>query len=184
MSGTLNTSTQLLTGQNSEEVTIDTFRKAMRALAGGGVAVVTVGQDADRTGFTATSVESLATQPRRLLVSVSDDSSSWKALQKCPYFGVNVLRAEHQTLAGQFAGRGGLRGLEKYRGATWTNLLPGGAAILKDALVGIDCIVEEILPRHGHAIVIGRVRGVLIEDVGHPLLFWQGAYRQISAVNL
>jgi flavin reductase (DIM6/NTAB) family NADH-FMN oxidoreductase RutF len=54
------------------------------------------------------------------------------------------------------------------------------ASILKDALAGIDCIVEEILPRHGHAIVISRVRAVLIHADGHPLLYWQGVYRQIS----
>jgi flavin reductase (DIM6/NTAB) family NADH-FMN oxidoreductase RutF len=125
-------------------------------------------------------VESLSAEPLRLLVSVSENSSSWKVLQKYPCFGVNVLRAEQQSLADQFAGRGGLRGLDRYHGATWTSLLAGGASILKDALAAIDCIVEEILPRHGHAIVIGRVRAVLMQADGHPLLYWQGAYRQIS----
>jgi hypothetical protein len=33
-----------------------------------------------------------------------------------------ALRAEQQRLADQFAGRGGLHGLDRYRGATWTNL--------------------------------------------------------------
>lgn len=125
-------------------------------------------------------VESLSAEPLRLLVSVSENSSSWKVLQKYPCFGVNVLRAEQQSFADQFAGRGGLRGLDRYHGATWTSLLAGGASILKDALAAIDCIVEEILPRHGHAIVIGRVRAVLMQADGHPLLYWQGAYRQIS----
>jgi flavin reductase (DIM6/NTAB) family NADH-FMN oxidoreductase RutF len=125
-------------------------------------------------------VESLSVEPLRLLVSVSENSSSWKVLQKYPCFGVNVLRAEQQSLADQSVGRGGLRGLDRYHGATWTSLLAGGASILKDALATIDCIVEEILPRHGHAIVIGRVRAVLMQADGHPLLYWQGAYRQIS----
>ena len=59
------------------------------------------------------------------------------------------------------------------------NLLADGAAILKDALVGIACIVEEILRRHGHAIVIGRVRAVQMQSSGHPLVYWQGTYRQL-----
>jgi len=178
MAGILNTNTSAPT-QQTDEVTVDAFRKTMRELAGG-VAVVTVGQGADRTGFTATSVESLSAEPPRLLVSLNEGSSSWKALQQYPCFGVNVLRADQQSLADQFAGRGGVHGLERYRGAAWTSLVSGGAAILEDALAGIDCIVEEILPRHGHAIVIGRVRAVLIQADGHPLLYWQGAYRQIS----
>ena len=178
MAGTVSTHTSPPT-QQTDEVTVEAFRDAMRMRAGG-VAVVTAGQDADRTGFTATSVESLSTEPPRLLVCVAENSSSWKVLQKSPYFGVNILCAEQKTFADQFAGLGGLRGPDRYRGAGWANLLTDGAAILKDALAGLDCIVEEILPRHGHAIVIGRVRAIVTHSGGHPLLYWQGAYRQIS----
>jgi flavin reductase (DIM6/NTAB) family NADH-FMN oxidoreductase RutF len=165
------------------EVMIDDFRKAMRELAGG-VAIVTVGQGQDRTGFTSTSVESLSAEPPRLLVCVSESSSSWKQLQKHPYFGVNILRAEHQCLADQFAGRGGLRGLDRYHGAEWSTLSMDGASILGEALVGMDCVVEETLLRHGHAIVIGCVRAIVIHADGHPLLYWQGAYQQIAQKQL
>ena len=79
-----------------EVTTIDRFRQAMRELAGG-VAVVTVGEGPDRTGFTSTSVESLSVEPPRLLLCVNESSSSWKQLQKRPYFGVNILRADHQV---------------------------------------------------------------------------------------
>lgn len=179
MSDTLTISGKLPAEQNQQEVTIDAFLKAMRELAGG-VAVVTVGKGPDRTGFTATSVESLSAEPPRLFVSVSESSSSWKVLQKYPSFAVNILRANHQGLADQFAGRGGLQGLERYRGVNWTSLSTDGAAILDDALAAIDCVVEEILPRHGHAIVIGRIRAILIHADGPPLLYWQGAYQQIA----
>src|SRR5215813_7598964 len=136
------------------EVTMDSFRQAMRELAGG-VAVVTIGLGPDRTGCTATSVEALSVEPPRLLLSLNENSSSWKQLQVCPYFGVNILRANHQDLADQFAGRGGLQGVDRYRGAKWTTLSTDGAAILEDALAGVDCVVEEMLPRHGHVIIIG-----------------------------
>jgi flavin reductase (DIM6/NTAB) family NADH-FMN oxidoreductase RutF len=52
------------------EVDIDSFRAAMRELAGG-VVVVTVGKDQDITGFTATSFASLSAHPPRLLVCVN-----------------------------------------------------------------------------------------------------------------
>jgi flavin reductase (DIM6/NTAB) family NADH-FMN oxidoreductase RutF len=161
----------------SPEATVNSFRQAMRALTGG-VAIVTVGQP-ERTGCTATSVESLSVEPPRLLLSINESSSSWKQLQKHPCFGVNILRANHRSLADQFAGRGGLQGEYRYRGGRWTTLTSDGAAILEDALAGSDCVVEKILPRHGHAIVIGRVRAILLHADGQPLLYWQGAYRQI-----
>jgi flavin reductase (DIM6/NTAB) family NADH-FMN oxidoreductase RutF len=161
------------------EVTLADFRNAMRELAGG-VTIVTVGREADRTGFTATSVTSLSAEPPRLLVCVNRESCSWEVLEKFPFFSVNILRADQQGLADQFAGRGGLRGLERYRGAKWTGLTSDGAEILDDALAGIDCVVEEILQLHGHAIVVGRIRAIRLHPDGQPLLYWQGAYRQIA----
>ena len=115
--------------------------------------MVTVGQGPDRTGFTATSVESLSAEPPRLLVSVSENSSSWKELQKYPSFGTNILRADHQGLADQFAGRGGLHGIERYRGANWTNLSTDGAAILDDAPANRPAAISPV-----------RVRRILMSE--------------------
>lgn len=178
MSDTSNLGATVAKDSIPSEVTIASFRQAMRVLAGG-VAVVTVGRGPDRTGFTATSVESLSVEPPRLLLTLSENSSSWKELQKCPYFGVNILQTNHLGIADQFAGHGGLQGIDRYRGAKWTTLSSDGAAILEDALAGVDCVIEEMLPRHGHVIIIGRVRAILLHTDGQPLLYWQGAYRQI-----
>jgi len=161
------------------EATVEHFRLAMRELAGG-VTVVTIGKGLDRTGFTSTSVESLSVDPPRVLLTVSEGSSSWKQLQKDPRFGINILRSGHEALANQFAGFGGITGADRYRGARWITLTSGGAAILEDALAGADCVVEEVFSRHGHAIIIGLVKSVLLHADGQPLLYWQGAYRQIA----
>jgi flavin reductase (DIM6/NTAB) family NADH-FMN oxidoreductase RutF len=179
MADAMNIEATLPTDRVHREVSIDCFRQAMRELAGG-VAIVTVGQGSDRTGFTATSVESLSVEPPRLLVCVSETASSWRQLQTWPYFGVNILRTNHRVLADQFAGRGGLQGENRYRGAKWTTLSIDGPMILEDALAGADCIVEEILLRHGHAIVIGRVKAILLHADGEPLVYWQGAFREIA----
>jgi flavin reductase (DIM6/NTAB) family NADH-FMN oxidoreductase RutF len=75
-------------------------------------------------------------------------------LQKCSYFAVNILRPEHLSLADQFAGSGGLHGADRYGRA-------------------------KILPRYGHAIIIGRIRAIAIRADGYPLLHWRGDYQQI-----
>jgi flavin reductase (DIM6/NTAB) family NADH-FMN oxidoreductase RutF len=156
------------------EVDVESFRAAMRELAGG-VAVVTVGKDEAVTGFTATSISSLSVQPPRLIVCVDRSSASWLALQRYPYFGVNFLRSQERMLANRFAGRNGLEGAARYAGSRWTTMTTG-AAILKDGLASLDCEVEELLMRYDHSIVIGRVRAVQVCPGAFPLVYWQSDY--------
>jgi flavin reductase (DIM6/NTAB) family NADH-FMN oxidoreductase RutF len=162
------------------DIDIDSFREAMRELAGG-VAVVTVGRDDDITGFTATSVCSLSAHPPRLFVCVSQSSASWIALQRHPHFGVNLLRDDERALANRFAGRDGLKGAQRYVGAKWTTITTG-TLILENALAALDCEVEEMLSRYDHAIVIGRVRAVRVRVGAFPLVYWQGDYHPFERV--
>ena len=154
------------------------FRLAMRHLAGA-VSVITVGQGDDRTGFTATSVSSFSADSPTILVSVNRSSSSWPALQRYRSFCVNVLADDQQAIADNFAGRGGIKGVERYQGADWTSFATGTPA-LSNALTVIDCELEEAIERHSHAILIGAVRGIALRSEAQPLLYWHGSYRRIS----
>lgn len=49
-----------------------------------------------------------------------------------------------------------------------------------DALVAVDCEVEEIIERHSHAIVIGRVRDLIVSSRSAALAYWQGQYVSIG----
>src|SRR5215831_7108857 len=46
-------------------------------------------------------------------------------------------------------------------------------------LVGADGVVEEMLLRHGQAIVIGQGRTMRLHAEGQPLVYWQGAYGEL-----
>jgi flavin reductase (DIM6/NTAB) family NADH-FMN oxidoreductase RutF len=171
-----------LTGDGADGgVDVDSFRAAMRELAGG-VAVVTVGKDRDITGFTATSVSSLSAHPPRLLVCVAQSSTSWLALKRYPYFGVNLLRDQERALANRFAGRDGLEGAARYAGVRWTTMLTG-TPILENGLASLDCEVEEMLPRYDHGIIIGRVRAVSLCPGYLPLVYWQGDYHPFERAS-
>ncbi len=159
--------------------TQDIFRRAMRELAGG-VSVITVGEGEDRTGLTATSVTSLSTEPPTLLVCVNQSSSSWPMLSKYGRFGVNFLGSDHRHVADRFAGRGGVKGAARYENAVWETV-ETGAPILSDASAAIDCLVEETILRHSHAIIIGRVVAVRVREDATPLLYWRGAYGDFQA---
>jgi flavin reductase (DIM6/NTAB) family NADH-FMN oxidoreductase RutF len=154
------------------------FRGAMRHLVGA-VSVITVGRGDDVTGMTVTSMSSLAVDPPSLIVSVNRAASSWSLLKTYGFFGVNILAAEQRDIAERFSGKGGLKGAERFAGAEWTSRA-SGAPLLVGALAAIDCEVEEIIERHSHGIVIGRVREVLLAPTGSALAYWHGDYLAID----
>jgi len=162
----------------SPAVDVEQFKDSMRHLAGA-VSVITVGQGADRTGFTATSVSSLSIEPPSILVSLNRSSSSWPVLQRYGRFAVNVLAHDQQHIADRFAGRGGIKGAERYANSNWTELVTG-TPVLSDALTVLDCELDEAINRHSHSILIGRVRAVTVRGEAQPLLYWHGAYRHIT----
>jgi flavin reductase (DIM6/NTAB) family NADH-FMN oxidoreductase RutF len=164
--------------QVSKEVSQDDFRGAMRQLTGG-VSVITVGRGKEISGMTVTSVSSLSVDPPALIVSVNRNASSWPLLKRYGFFGVNILTADQIDIAERFAGKDGLKGAERFTGAEWTTGA-SGVPLLVGALAAIDCEVEEIVERHSHAIVIGRVLDLQVSTRTAALAYWQGQYVAID----
>jgi flavin reductase (DIM6/NTAB) family NADH-FMN oxidoreductase RutF len=160
------------------EVSSDDFRGAMRHLTGG-VSVITAGRGSDISGMTVTSVSSLSVEPSSLIVSVNRAASSWPLLKRYGHFGVNILTADQIDIAERFTGKGGLNGAERFAGAEWTTRA-SGVPLLVGALAAIDCEVEDIVERHSHAIVIGRVRDLQLSARTAALAYWQGRYVAID----
>jgi flavin reductase (DIM6/NTAB) family NADH-FMN oxidoreductase RutF len=161
-------------------VDVPAFKESMRRLAGA-VSVITVGTGQDRTGFTATSVSSFSVEPPTILVSVNRDSSSWPALQEAGSFAVNILADYQSSVADRFAGRGGIKGNDRYVGWEWSRL-GSGTLGLAGAVSVIDCELDETIERHSHAILLGRVRSVTTLTDVSPLLYWHGDYRSLAAL--
>ena len=160
------------------EVTASDFRNARRQLTGG-VSVITAGKGRDISGMTVTSVSSLAIDPPSLIVSLNRESSSWPLVKRYGFFGVNILTSDQIDIAERFTGRGGLKGADRFAGARWTTRA-SGVPLLADALSAIDCEVEDVVERHSHAIVIGRVLDVAVSARTAALAYWQGRYVAID----
>jgi flavin reductase (DIM6/NTAB) family NADH-FMN oxidoreductase RutF len=160
------------------EVTSSDFRKAMRQLTGG-VSVITAGRGRDISGMTVTSVSSLSVDPPALIVSINRESSSWPLVKRYGFFGVNILTSDQIDIAERFTGKGGLKGADRFAGAGWMTRA-SGVPLLVGALAAIDCEVEDIVERHSHAIVIGRVLDVAVSARTAALAYWQGRYVAID----
>lgn len=147
---------------------------AMRQLVGG-VCVITAGRAPQRTGYTGTAVFSLSVDPEQIVISIGRSSSSYPAIREFGDFGVNILRGDQQTIADQFAGRGGVKGEARYSGADWT-FSPRGVSLLIGALANVECRVDEIIERHSHAIVVGEPVSIDVQPTAEALIYWRARY--------
>ena len=143
----------------SQPIGAEAFRLAMREFASG-VAIVAAGRGEGRNGCTATSLCSLSVDPPTLIVCLARASATLK-----------TVLAEG-ALADRFAGRRGLRGVGRFDGYEWTSLTTG-SPLLRNAVAVIDCEVEEVIERHTHAVVIGRVLAAHAPG-GPALAHWRG----------
>jgi flavin reductase (DIM6/NTAB) family NADH-FMN oxidoreductase RutF len=154
------------------------FRDAMRQLTGG-VCVITAGRGKDISGMTVTSVSSLSVEPATLIVSINRQASSWPLVKRHGFFGVNILTSDQIDIAEHFTAKGGLKGAERFAGAEWFTRA-SGVPLLAGALAAIDCEVEDIVERHSHAIVIGRVLDLRLSTCTAALAYWRGQHVAID----
>ena len=131
------------------------FRHAMRALTSG-VAIIACGEGEGRVGCTITSLASLSLVPPTLFVCLARSSSTLIGLREAGAFSISLLAARHEALAYRFSGHGGAHGPRRFDGAEWITLSTG-APVLADAIAAFDCLVEEVIERHSHAVVLGAV---------------------------
>ena len=150
------------------------FRSAMRHLAGA-VCVITAGRGEEITGMTVTSLTSLAIEPPSLIVSINRSTSSWPLLKRYGFFGANILSSDQVNIAERFAGKSGLKGAERFAGAMWEARL-SGVPLLANALAAIECEIEDVIERHSHAIIIGRVLQLELSARTAALAYWRGKY--------
>ena len=158
------------------------FTQAMRGFASA-VTVITVAHGGQRSGYTATSVSSFCAEPPTVLVSTKETSSSAALITGSGRFAVNLLGPGHKAVAQRFTGFGGETGEQRYAGVDWLQLSPGGAPVLRDSVVALDCSVDEVMARHGHLLLFGRVHAIHAPQPEQPpLLYWQGAYQSMGSL--
>lgn len=153
------------------------FRAVMRRLAGG-VSVITAGLGGEIAGMTVTSLTSLSATPARLLVSINRSASSFALIERTRRFGVNILNSFQHGIAGRFS-NGRLRGRQRFEGLEW-RYGSSGAPLLKNTTATIECEVEEIIERHSHGIIVGRLLSFELSSQLSGLAYWNGQYIEID----
>lgn len=159
-------------------VTSDLAPRRLRDIFGtfaSGLTVVTGSTPGGPVGFTCQSFASLSLDPALVTFSPARTSSTWPVLRRAGSFNVNILPAEHQHLAGQFA----RPGTDKFVGVAHTPS-PLGNPVLENALAWIDCDLHAEYDGGDHTIVVAAVRHLHARGDAEPLLFFKGRYAGLA----
>ena len=159
-------------------VTSDLAPRRLRDIFGtfaSGLTVITGSTPDGPAGFTCQSFASLSLDPALVTFNPARTSSTWPVLRKAGSFTVNILPAEHQHLAGQFA----RPGADKFAGVGHTSS-PLGSPVLDGALAWIDCELHAEYDGGDHTIVVAAVRHLHARHDAEPLLFFRGRYSGLA----
>jgi flavin reductase (DIM6/NTAB) family NADH-FMN oxidoreductase RutF len=159
------------------EMTFDarSFRSALGSFATGITVVTSVGPDGEFLGFTANSFNSVSLDPPLVLFSLDRGAYSLKAFEAAGVFAINILNEDQQELSIAFA-----RALSNKWEGVRTEIWETGSPILADALASFDCRTSSMHDGGDHVIFVGRVLRLRAIADGRPLLYYRGAYHQLS----
>jgi flavin reductase (DIM6/NTAB) family NADH-FMN oxidoreductase RutF len=139
-----------------------------------GVAVITSAGPSSAGGMTANAICSLSLDPLLALVCFENGARTLPIVRDSGRFGVNVLSAEQESLAGVFASK--LPEAEKLDGVG--HRFEHGVPIIEGSIAWAACTLRELLPGGDHTIGIGEVVAMGLGS-GQPLLWYRGQYRAL-----
>src|SRR5437588_113311 len=122
-------------------------------------------------GMTAKAVCALSLDPLLALVCFANEARTLPIVREAGRFGVNVLTAEQEQLAGVFASK--LPEAEKLD--TVDHHLEEGIPIIDGVLAWATCQLRELIPGGDHTIAIGEVTSMGLGG-GRPLVWYAGRY--------
>ncbi len=139
-----------------------------------GVAVITSAGASGGGGMTANALCSLSLDPPLALVCFQEDARTLPIVRDARRFGVNVLAAEQEHLAGVFASKVP----EEEKLASVGHTFVDGVPIIDGALAWAVCDLRELIDGGDHTIAIGEVVGMGYGE-GEPLIWYRGEYRTL-----
>lgn len=71
-------------------------------------------------------------------------------------------------------------GAARFEVGDWEDLITG-SPLLSNALAVTDCELEDVIERHTHSIVVGRVVAVKNHDQDAALVHWRGRFETLTA---
>lgn len=147
------------------------FRSALGMFATGVTIVTARAADGKLVGLTANSFNSVSISPPLVLWSLARSAGSMAAFSTGSHYAINILGADQQDLAKQFAAKGPDRfaGVQFLPGA-------GGAPLIQGAAATFECFNRSRYEEGDHVIFVGEVERCSYQQGASPLLFHGGKF--------
>ena len=161
----------------TEKFTSRDFRDALSSFATGVTIVTTRDAQNAPVGMTASSFNSVSTEPPLILWSVTKTAKSAPAFKTAEHFAVHVLATDQTELSNKFA----KSGADKF-GDTSFSVDTNGVPILENTAARFDCKTWEVYEGGDHWIIVGEV--LAIESAKKEgLVFGGGTYAVASPLT-
>ena len=147
------------------------FRASLGMFATG-VTIVTARTAAgELVGLTANSFNSVSLDPPLVLWSLGRAAGSMAAFSNGMHYAINVLGADQQALAEQFASKG----IDRWAGVAFTEGV-SGAPLLAGAAATFECFNRSQYAEGDHVIFVGEVERCAHRADASPLIYHGGKF--------
>jgi len=155
----------------------ETMRE-LRRIHAAAVTVVTTAVDDGFRGITVSAFCIVSLAPPIVLICLDQRGDALRSIKASGKFAVSVLSDTQEFLAEQFAGRAPL--VSPTFSGVRHRLTKAGNPVLEDCLAWFDCTVQNHFDAGDHAVVLGSVREAGYGMGISPLLYFEGAYRELQ----
>lgn len=147
------------------------FRNALGMFATGVTIVTARTADGTLMGLTANSFNSVSLSPPLVLWSLACSAGSMAAFSKGSHYAINILAADQQNLAMQFAAKQG----DRFADVKFTTGA-GGAPVIAGAVAAFECFNRSRYYEGDHVIFVGEVERCSYQSGASPLLYHGGQF--------
>lgn len=150
------------------------FRKALGCFATGVTVVTTADRDGKPVGVTVSAFSSLSLEPPLVLFCLDKRNRSLDAF-KGGHFAINILREDQREISIVFASR-----LDDKWAGIAHSIGAHGVPLIENSLARLECSLHELIEGGDHLIVVGKVERLDYQTGGQPLLYFRGAYANLT----
>ena len=147
------------------------FRTALGMFATGVTIVTARTTSGALVGLTANSFNSVSLSPPLVLWSLAQSAASMEAFRSGSHYAINILSADQQELARQFAAKG----VDRFAGVAHT-LGQSGAPLITGAAATFECFNRSRYEEGDHVIFVGEVEHCEHRAGASPLLYHGGKF--------
>ncbi|VVD32081.1 flavin reductase [Paraburkholderia dioscoreae] len=167
--------------QKENNVTIEDTRKRFRdatACLPAAVNIITTDGPGGRCGITASAVCSVTDAPPTMLVCINQASYVHDVLHRNRSVCINVLAAECQELARDFAGMTACSMDERFGRHAWT-AGASSAPVLEDAIVSLEGEIVDIKQVGSHSVMFAQIRHIALRPDGDGLIYFGRQFHRL-----